>query len=287
MGANTITDEMLSAWLDGELGAADRERVELWLQHNPQDMARVQAWAADRAGLASLHGRVLDEPVPEKLRAAVWSRKSIDTTPRWAYAAAAAGLLVTGALLGGGSVWQWQKRQFASQESALRAQLAAGTAQGWAQRAAYAHSIYVAEPRHAVEVKANEEHLSRWLTRRIDMPVKLFDLHDQGFELVGGRLLPDGPGKSAQLLYQDAQKRRVTVYLRKPEKGTDAAFRYEQQGNMGMFYWVEEGAGYALVGELPKQTLLELAQAIYKQHPGVQPAAPAAGAASAPSGHTK
>ncbi len=287
MGANTITDEMLSAWLDGELGAADRERVELWLQHNAQDMARVQAWAADRAGLASLHGRVLDEPVPEKLRAAVWSRKSIDTTPRWAYAAAAAGLLVTGVLLGGGSVWQWQKRQFASQESALRAQLAAGTAQGWAQRAAYAHSIYVAEPRHAVEVKANEEHLSRWLTRRIDMPVKLFDLHDQGFELVGGRLLPDGPGKSAQLLYQDAQKRRVTVYLRKPEKGTDAAFRYEQQGNMGMFYWVEEGAGYALVGELPKQTLLELAQAIYKQHPGVQPAAPAAGAASAPSGHAK
>ena len=287
MGANTITDEMLSAWLDGELGAADRERVELWLQHNPQDMARVQAWAADRAGLASLHGRVLDEPVPEKLRAAVWSRKSIDTTPRWAYAAAAAGLLVTGALLGGGSVWQWQKRQFASQESALRAQLAAGTAQGWAQRAAYAHAIYVAEPRHAVEVKANEEHLSRWLTRRIDMPVKLFDLQDQGFELVGGRLLPDGPGKSAQLLYQDAQKRRVTVYLRKPEKGTDTAFRYEQQGNVGMFYWVEEGAGYALVGELPKQTLLELAQAIYKQHPGVQPAAPAAGAASAPPGHAK
>lgn len=287
MGAHTITDEMLSAWLDGELGAADRERVEVWLQHNPQDMARVQAWAADRADLASLHGRVLDEPVPEKLRAAVWSRNSIDATPRWAHAAAAAGLLLTGALLGGGGVWQWQERQFASQESALRAQLAVGTAQGWAQRAAYAHSIYVAEPRHAVEVKANEEHLSRWLTRRIDMPVKLFDLQDQGFELVGGRLLPDGPGKSAQLLYQDAQKRRVTVYLRKPEMGTDAAFRYEQQGNTGMFYWVEEGAGYALVGELPKQTLLDLAQAIYKQHPGVQPAAPAAGAASAPPGPAK
>lgn len=279
MGADAITDEMLSAWVDGELGAAERERVELWLQHNPQDMARVQAWAADRAGLAALYRPVLDEPAPENLQAAVWSRKSIDTAPRWAYAAAAAGLLVTGALLGGGSVWQFQKRQFASQESALRAQLAAGTAQGWAQRAAYAHSIYVAEPRHAVEVKANEEHLSRWLTRRIDMPVKLFDLQDQGFELVGGRLLPDGPGKSAQLLYQDAQKRRVTVYLRKPEKGTDAAFRYEQQGNVGMFYWVEEGAGYALVGELPKQTLLDLAQAIYKQHPGVQSAAPAAGAA--------
>ena len=164
-----------------------------------------------------------------------------------------------------------------AQESRLRTQLAAGTAQGWVQRAAFAHSVYVGEPRHAVEVKANEEHLSRWLTRRIDIPVKLFDLHEQGFELAGGRLLPDGPGKSAQLLYQDAQQRRVTVYLRKPEQGTDAAFRYEQQGNLGMFYWVEGGAGYALVGELPKSTLLGLAQAIYNQHPGVPKAPDAPG----------
>jgi len=52
----------------------------------------------------------------------------------------------------------------------------------------------VAKPRHAVEVRAQEEHLARWLTRRIDLPVKLFDLREQGFELIGGRLLPDGDG---------------------------------------------------------------------------------------------
>ena len=107
------------------------------------------------------------------------------------------------------------------------------------------------------------------------MPVKLFDLREHGFELVGGRLLPDGPGKSAQLMYQDAQGLRVTVYLRKPDEGTDAAFRYERQGDLGMFYWVEAGAGYALVGALPKEHLLALAESIYRQHP-------AASAASAP-----
>jgi anti-sigma factor RsiW len=175
-----------------------------------------------------------------------------------------------------------QQQRHQDQLAQLRVRLAAGTAQGWVQRAAFAHSVYVAEPRHAVEVKAQEEHLSRWLTRRIDIPVKLFDLRAQGFELVGGRLLPDGPGKSAQLMYQDTPAsgppRRVTVYLRKPEQGTDAAFRFEQQGAVGMFYWVEEGAGYALVGDLPKDTLLALAQAIYQQHPAMQPAAPASAA---------
>ena len=49
------------------------------------------------------------------------------------------------------------------------------------------------------------------------------------------------------------------------------AFRYEQQGDIGMFYWVEASAGYALVGALPKATLLALALAIYQQHPAVAP----------------
>ncbi len=277
-----ISDEQLSAWVDGELDAEQQGRVQAWLDNHPEDLARVQAWSADRSALAALFGHVLDEPAPRSLRAVVWRRIQ---PPRWAMAAAAAGLLVTGAALGGAGVWQWQQEVQADKVAQLRLQLAAGSAQGWMQRAAFAHSVYVAEPRHAVEVKAQEEHLSRWLTRRIEIPVKLFDLHAQGFDLVGGRLLPDGPGKSAQLMYQDAQQRRVTVYLRKPEQGASAAFRYEQQGKLGLFYWVEEGAGYALVGELPRQTLLDLAQAIYKQHPGALPAAaPAPGPSTAPAG---
>ena len=274
-----INDELLSAWVDDELNAAERERVQAWLNSHPEDLARVQAWVADRAALAALFAPVLNEAAPESLRAAVWRREN-KRPERWAMAAAAAGLLVAGAALGGTGVWQWQHQRQAEQVAQLRLQLAAGTAQGWTQRAAFAHSVYVAEPRHAVEVKAQEEHLARWLTRRIDIPVKLFDLQAQGFELVGGRLLPDGPGKSAQLMYQDAQQRRVTVYLRKPEQGADTAFRYEQQGKLGMFYWVEEGAGYALVGELPRETLLALCEAIYKQLP---PALPESASPPAPS----
>ena len=242
------------------------------MRNHPEDRARVQAWQSDRQALAAHFNAVTQEPAPEALLAAVWRRQG---PPRWAMAAAAAGLLLAGGLLGGAGVWQWQAQKQAAQLAQVRLQMAPGTAQGWVQRAAFAHSIYTNEPRHAVEVGAQEEHLSRWLTRRIDIPVKLFDLRAQGFELVGGRLLPDGPGKSAQLMYQDAEKRRVTVYLRKPEQGTDAAFRFEQQGALGMFYWVEEGAGYALVGALPKDTLLALSKAIYDQHPVAPPAAAA------------
>ncbi len=264
-----VTDEELSASVDGELASPRRAAVEAWLRTHPDDAARVAAWRRDREALRAAFADPAPEQVPDALRVAVWRRGAprLKQVPAWtpARAAALAGALALGALLGGGAVWQWHRQQ--------AAQWAAGTPQGWMQRAAFAHSVYVPEPRHAVEVKAQEEHLARWLTRRTEVPVKLFDLHAQGFELVGGRLLPDGPGKSAQLMYQDDAGTRVTVYLRKPEKGADTAFRYERHGDLGLFYWVEEGAGYALVGALPRERLLALAEAIYRQSPSL-PAAP-------------
>jgi anti-sigma factor RsiW len=267
MSSRPIDDERLSAWLDGELDAVAAAEVQAWLAEHPEDAARVRQWDADRQDLRAHYAAVLEEPVPPRLRAAAWQRVG---WPRWAQAAMAAGLLVTGALGGGGAVWQWQQRPGAPAQELL----AAGSAQGWVQRAALAHAVYVPEPRHAVEVKAQEAHLAGWLTRRIEVPVKLFDLHAQGFELIGGRLLPDGPGKSAQLMYQDAQARRVTIYLRKPDRPDEVAFKYERQGELGMFYWIEDGCGYALVGALPRETLLALAEAVYQQHapPAPRPA---------------
>jgi anti-sigma factor RsiW len=271
----TICEERLSAWVDGEGSAAERQAVEAWIATHPEDAERARQWQADRTALhAALAGGAASaaDPLTRRLQEQVWSgggaaAPGADSAAalgvsrrRWPVAAVAAAMFALGGAIGGAAVWGWH-RQTPSGELALL------TPQGWVQRAAFAHSVYVPEQRHAVEVKAQEEHLSRWLTNRVAVPVKLFNLREQGFELVGGRLLPDGTGKSAQLMYEDAQKARVTVYLRKPEKGTEAAFRYERHGEAGMFYWVENNCGYALVGNLPRERLLALAEAIYKQNP--------------------
>lgn len=278
--ARRYSDEELSAWVDGEVSAAERAEIEVWLRAHPEEAQRVRAWAADREALRSACAGVAREPVPQRLAQTVWQGDATTHGPaawpgrprlaallRWpvaGLAAAAASLFLLGAVVGAVLAWQWQQQRSGS-VLARPAPTVAPPLQGWLRRAAFAHSVYTIEPRHAVEVKAQEEHLARWLTRRIEAPVKLFDLRALGFELVGGRLLPDGPGKSAQLMYQDGNGKRVTVYLRKPEPGTDAAFRFEQQGPLGMFYWVDDKCGFALVGELPKERLLALAKSIYDQ----------------------
>jgi len=261
-----FSDTDLSAWLDGAFDDPTRARIDAWLREQPEAAARARLFAADRDVLRARFGPAADEPAPERLvdtvrRGGGWAAN------RWAQAAAAACLVILGGAIGSAFTGQWQGRQVTAAQ--------AGTSAGWVQRAALAHSVFTPEPRHPVEVRAQEEHLSRWLTRRIDVPVKLFDLRDDGFELMGGRLLPDAAGKSAQLMYENPQtKERVTVYLRKPDADAPTTFRYLQQGSLGTFYWVEAGAGYALVGPLPKERLLALAQAIYKQ--GIAPAAASA-----------
>ena len=276
-----ITDSDLHAWLDGELSPERRALVEAWLHDRPEEAARVRLWAADRDVLKLQFDALLDEPVPPRLADVVWRQAAAGgRSVPWLRWAAAFALFALGGLVGAGLVWRQQPATSAA---------AAGAGGGvqpvaWVQRAAVAHAVYVPEVRHAVEVKAQEEHLSRWLTKRLDVDVKLFDLRAQGFELVGGRLLPDAAGPSAQLMYQaiqsadaaasaapGAKPERVTVYLRKPDDATSAAFHYEQRGELGLFYWVEGDSehgrpcGYALVGALPREKLLAIAEAIYKQ----------------------
>lgn len=277
---NAPDDHLLSAWIDGELPPEQRAAVEDWLREHPEDAARVRAWSADARSLRAALDPVLDEAVPAALAQTVWRRPPVVISRlAWARWAAVVAVFVLGGVVGSTLTWRLQGAGAGAGRG-----YAAGAAAGWVQRAAVAHSVYVPEVRHPVEVKAQEEHLSRWLTRRLDVPVKLFDLREQGFELVGGRLLPDAAGPSAQLMYQaivppgaspDTKPARVTVYLRKPDDATPAAFRYEQQGELGLFYWVEgksaQGGpvGYALVGALPREKLFALAEAIYRQEPGI------------------
>ena len=274
MNESTLPDDtLLSAWLDNELPPEQRAEVETWLREHPEDAARVRLWALDAEALRARLDGVLGEPVPQALAQVTW-RKAPDTLPvqRWQRWVAALAIFALGGAVGAAAMWRMPPASGG---------LARGGEPAWVHRAAVAHAVYVPEVRHAVEVKAQEEHLSRWLTKRLTVPVKLFDLRAQGFELVGGRLLPDAAGPSAQLMYQalpdtgaigtDGKPVRVTVYLRKPESNTPAAFRYERQGELGLFYWVEgesaEGGacGYALVGALPREKLLALAEAIFKE----------------------
>lgn len=279
--------QQLSAWLDQALEPAEQARVEAWLREHPADAALTRLWAADRDALRSRLEPVLDERVPPALLQTVAgggrSSTAAANAPRWRRPALAASLVLGGTLLGlliGIGAVTRSPASFAALPLPWRPPSLAATS--WPHRAAVAHAVYAPEVRHPVEVnvvegsaaeqKAQEEHLARWLGKRLNLPVRLYDLRPQGFELVGGRLLPDLAGPSAQLMYQNSAGLRVTLYLRRPEAGSDTAFQFQREGDLNLFYWIEAGFGVALVGKLPREQLLALANAVYRQaEPNINP----------------
>lgn len=226
-------------------------------------------WSAQREALRGLHRELLHEPVPEHLlktveqaaNASSWSRRSMR-----------AGALAASVLVAFGAGWighgQWTSRASSGMQAARGI---VPTALAFAHDAALAHAVYSPEKRHPVEVAATEQqHLVQWLSRRLDKPLKVPDLSAEGYSLVGGRLLPGAAGARAQFMFEDAAGQRVTLYIgaladRNGAASQESAFRFAAGDPVPSFYWVDQGFGYALSGKLPRETLLTLAGAVYKQ----------------------
>lgn len=242
-----VTEHDLHAYVDDCLDPAARRAVEAHLAAHTEDAARVQAYREQTAALRAAFDPVLSEPVPERLR-------RIDTTRRSARIAVAAGWLVVGVAVG------W----FAH---ALVGTRGGPAPLSLARQAAIAHAVYSPEVRHPVEVGAAEqEHLVNWLSKRLGVKVRAPLLTAEGFDLVGGRLLPGQGGAVAQFMYQDAKGKRLTLYVSRIEGAQrDTAFRFSQEEKVAVFYWIDGTLGYALSGDLAKPQLLDVATAVYKQ----------------------
>lgn len=250
-----VSEADIQAWADGRLEASRRADVEAWFAAHPEEAERAAAYRGLNEELRACYDTALQESVPARLLRPM--RRGL----RLRALAIAAGWSALGIAVGMVAGWQLH----ASRAPALAAQPEATVI---ARRAALAHATYAPEVRHPVEVGADQEqHLVAWLSKRLGAEVRAPRLEAEGMSLVGGRLLPRDPGPVAQFMYQNAQGRRVTLYLR--TEGADqreTAFRYAREGSVRVFYWIDRKFGYALSSaDLDREELLKLANVVYRQ----------------------
>lgn len=262
-----IAEDDLHALVDGRLGPEAAAALRLRAAADPQASATVAAWQAQREALRALYAGVEELPMPASLLATAEraQRVGAQTSRWWQWGGMAAALL-----LAFGMGWL-ASGQWRSSESGA-AMAGAEPARHFARQAAVAYAAFQPEVRHPVEVTAaQQEHLVQWLSKRLGHPLKVPVLTAQGYELMGGRLLPgDGEGVRAQFMYQNGGGQRITLYVGAVKAGSGAdvretAFRFLDDGAAPGFYWVDRGFGYALSGNLPRAPLLELARAVYGQ----------------------
>jgi anti-sigma factor RsiW len=247
---NAFDEDTLHAYVDGMLNETKRLEVDAWLAGHPDDAERVRAWIAQNQALHAAFDPVLNEPLPlELVRATRRQRPAISRL--WRAAASMAVLAVTG-LAGYGLGLR-------SAEPEIIARMP--------RDAALAHVVFSPEQRHPVEVDAaHAEHLVKWLSKRLGAQLAPPDFTAQGFELLGGRLLTGGNGPVAQFMYQSADQRRITLYVRRAAGGNaDTSFRHARENGVEVFYWIDQDMGYALSGAIARAEMQRLADAAYRR----------------------
>jgi anti-sigma factor RsiW len=257
MNKPDITEADLQAHVDGQLSESARAAAVAYLLDHPNEAQRLAEYGRQGESLHRAYDGVLEEAIPAALIAAVNRRNS--GFPVLRYAAVLA-WIVFGGVIG------WQLH---SMQGAIDGENGRG-APSFARHAAVAHVVYSPEVRHPVEVGADQEaHLVAWLSKRIGVPLRVPHLGEQGYALVGGRLLPglpDDRAPVAQFMYQDAKGLRLTLYVRADaDQSRETAFRFAREKNIGVFYWVDQKLGYALSGDIEKKELLRVAHAVYRQ----------------------
>jgi len=259
MTPRRISEAELHALVDGELAPEERAELETLLQGSPAELALARDLADLNEALRARYSEEIDARLPEaaqRLLAQVPQRPSMRTVRYQAFAAAA--LIIA---LAAGTAGYIAGDMMGDH----------GRAPAFVANAIGAHRVYVPEVRHAVEVKAAEDHLVRWLTRRVGAPFVAPSLVDHGWKLMGGRLVPDGGRPAAQFMYEDASGRRLTLYIRKEMGLSNTAFRFAEREGFDAFYWIDHPLAYALAGRLKREELMALANLVYAQLEAVAP----------------
>lgn len=246
--ASPVSKAELHAYVDGRLDEARQQEVAAYIAEHADAAERVKAYEAQKTALHVLFDPALYEPLPRRLKPPM-ARGVV----RLLQVAAAIFLVLAGGAIG------WYGHGIYGVEEMKTIAVA--------RQAAIAHAVFTPQKRHPVEVTADEEtHLVRWLSKVLGAPLRAPHLSDLGFALVGGRLLsgPDGP--AAQFMYEDAARRRITLYVVTDSRWRgETAFRYAEEQGVGVFYWIEGPVGYAVTANMPRPELIGVARAVYTQ----------------------
>ncbi|HKJ62520.1 MAG TPA: hypothetical protein VKA94_11110 [Hyphomicrobiales bacterium] len=277
-----LSNEMLVAYIDGELDASESTALADALANDPDARARLeslksggrpfaeafdamlhaapddtlQAMFADMVAQTSgglINGRVSDRPADETVvpfhRPAPAQSQQARSTPLWQMAAAAAvlALVFTGGLISGGIFNEPQR--------------VAEQMPGWREAAARYVALFSKEtleymPSNVAERRANlaeaESVLGLQLTEnRIADP----DLDFQGTQLLNFNGKP-----LVQIAYLHGGQKPVALCIIAAATNEPAPPANETRQGLNIVHWVEGGYGYMVIGDVPEDELNRIAE---------------------------
>lgn len=266
------SDELLIAYLDGELATPERREVEAWLDVDPTACEKLASLAESANRVRLAFDEILHEPVPGRLIAAArgetesaeqtakivpFTRRQTSGRPAalrqwWIGIAAAASLF--GILLGASGVYlavgKLMPGGLAGKQNAGETAVADNL---WLDNAAaYFKLLVSAGDGGLIDVPATGDtrQALQKISQNLPQDVRLPDLKPWGLTFRGVRLVVADGRPAAGLVYTTENKAigPLTLIIGS-SKEPDIAPALARRQDVNVLYWRHQGRAYALVGQ--------------------------------------
>jgi anti-sigma factor (TIGR02949 family) len=226
---------LVSPFLDGELGSADRAGVEAHLAGCKTCRGAIEA---ERAFSSYIRSEAPRHAAPPALRARVMAAVAAESLGRdrprnreWARLAAAA---LIGAVIASGTTWQ----------------IATVEQQAVAADDAIASHVRSLMTGHMTDVASSDQHTVKpWFNGRIELSPPVADLAGDGFPLVGGRVDYVEGRPAAALVYRHRQH-VITLFVTAERGRESAAPTLAARQGFNVVSWRDSGMAFRAVSDL-------------------------------------
>ncbi|MCZ4273818.1 anti-sigma factor [Maritalea porphyrae] len=243
-----ISDDLLVAYVDGELSASETQKVEAYLAQNPSEAARVADWRDNDDALKQAFALGDDE---EQAGRDGSNRQTSNDNDRWQqltrYAVAACLLLAIG--FGGGL----SLSQLPFGAVKYQSQVAA-----WANEA---HEIFAIDANRPGEFdQGNLDVATGWLKKRVGVDVVIPDLKANALQFVGARLVGQGGAPAALMTYETADAGRISIYVQAhKQKLGETGYWFIHGEDVTTCVWLNEQIAFSVTGDLSEDQLKDIA----------------------------
>jgi anti-sigma factor RsiW len=253
-----ISDEELSAYLDGSVTPFRRAQIDAAARADPHLAKRLKAYRAQEEGLRKLAAAVLEEPVPDHLLEVVrrprpLAESSAPAAQRaawWRRLLPLAASLLVGVALG----WLLRPALQPDEDSLLEPFL---------HQAALSHELFLTSGdlddlrSSAASGQAIAEVRSPFRT-----PIRVPPLLGDRYRPVQYRAVEGEGGPALQLAYA-SEDGLASLLVRPHAAGDDLSARFATIDGRAVLYWLDGPLIYALVGDGSEAELRAMARSIY------------------------
>jgi anti-sigma factor RsiW len=270
-------DELLVAYLDGELDESQRAKVESWLEHDGAAREQVARLNETTTLLRAAFDEVLREEVPERLIAAARGTGSAGAAHEaeivpfrgrrvgsafvarrhwWVAIPVAASLF--GLMIGGGIGYFGLGTTPGSNGEDRQVAAISASTNSWLDNVAEYHKLFVSAGENSfADIPANGDggELIQKISQRTAQPgVRVPNLKPWGLVFQGARVVVIEGRPAAQLVYTADNEAvgsaigPLTVVIGS-SKRADIAPTFDRRQDTNVLYWRRKGHAYAIVGQ--------------------------------------